>query len=245
MTKPKNDAAKPDGEAVATEPAIPAAPAAPALVPTVLDIQAMTLDLMKAAIARISNEELVALLVIEKQSPEPRKGALEAIEAEMNGRMADQVAAQIDGEDEATQLRRELAEATEALARANEKIAAADAAPKPPRKREVKPLALEVDKKADFATAFTVVFGTPGGVMIAALPALEFSEGDFAPRGDGRVLMRKVEVPDNIAPVQIACIGLLDASGKVASVTELLAPIPAGGARSASFAARSILFRKP
>jgi hypothetical protein len=253
MTKAKTEAAKPEAEAPATEAVKPAPTehvadfaAAYGLGMTVLEIQARSVDQMKADIAAISNEELMALLVIEKQSADPRKGALEAIEAEMTGRIADQVATQIDGVDETAKLRAQLAEANDALDAAMAKLAEAANVPKPPRKREPKIVRLEVDAKADFANAFTVVFGTPGGVVIAALPALEFTERDFERRGDeGRILKQKIELPTQIAPVQIASIGLLDASGKVAAVAELLAPIPAGGSRPGGFAARSILFRKP
>jgi hypothetical protein len=214
--------------------------------PTVLEIQSGNVDQLRAAIGTISNEELMALLVIEKQSADPRKGALEVIEAEMTARIADVLGEGTDEVDETAQLRAQLTEATDALDAALAKLAEAANVPKPPRKREPKIMKLEVDAKADFANASTVVFGTPGGVVIAALPALEFTERDFERRGDeGRILKQKIELPTQIAPVQIASIGLLDASGKVAAVVELLAPIPAGGSRPGGFAARSILFRKP
>lgn len=240
MTKAKTEAAKPAPTEHVADFTAPFG-----LGMTVLEIQGRSVDQMKADIAAISDEELMALLVIEKQSSDPRKGALEAIEAELSGRIADQVAAQIDGVDETGQLRAQLAEATEALDAANAKLAAAANVPKPPRKREVKLASLEVDPKADFASAFTVVFGTPGRIVIAALPALQFGEADFESRGAGRVLKQKIELPSNIPAVQIACIGLLDANGKVSAVADLMAPIPAGGSRPGGFPARSIMFRKP
>jgi len=220
---------------------------------SVLAVQGGTRDEIALAIGDMANEEVLALMVIERQAEKPRSTVIDAIKAEMDRRAEAENAAlaeageagKVELSADVEELRAQLAEMTAQRDDLAAKLAKAEKVTLPPKKREAKRVKFKVSDKALFGEATIVMLGGKDGLALTALPALEFADSDFGFIGSGKVLGQAIDVPADVPPVQIACVGLFDAEGRCASVIELLAPVSAGGGQRAMFDTRTLLFSAP
>lgn len=207
-------------------------------------IQAGNIDEITALLGDLSDNELIALAVIEAQAEQPRKGVKDAIEAEQQTR-AD-ANPTTDFEALAAGLQSELNDVTAERDDLQGKLAALQNKHVPPKAAKLaKAKPVKFTEKGDFDNARGVIFIDADNKAIPSLPELTFRPDDFHAINGGRLLLQKIELPSDGPRVGVAGVVLIDAQGNAVGGNFIRVPLSVGAGQTATLRARSVMFRKP